>query len=209
MYSQLAWKTACGKSTRKQANEVVSSQTIHARLGHPSDIKLIKTMQNSEPGQNKVIVNSYSCFCNICAQGKSCKAQVPNSIHEASKKVLERVYSDIAGPIKPLSREGLKYIMTFLDDYSRYTCIILLKSKHQAFEAFIKYCAFAENYTGCKIKYFHTDNGGEYISTEFKKLLDEKGIIHEKTAPYSPHQNGSAERLGVCSKLLPDRDFSV
>ena len=39
-----------------------------------------------------------------------------------------------------------------------------------------------------------SDNGGEYISEEFKSLLLKNHIKHEFSAPYSPHQNGTAER---------------
>jgi len=40
-----------------------------------------------------------------------------------------------------------------------------------------------------------TDNGGEYILNDFETYLKSKGIHHELTAPYSPAQNGVAERL--------------
>jgi hypothetical protein len=40
-----------------------------------------------------------------------------------------------------------------------------------------------------------TDNGGEYLSTEFQNYLKAKGIKHELTVPYSPQQNGVAERM--------------
>lgn len=41
---------------------------------------------------------------------------------------------------------------------------------------------------------FHTDGGGEYKS-DFDDYLKEIGISHEVTAPYTPEQNGKAERL--------------
>jgi len=41
----------------------------------------------------------------------------------------------------------------------------------------------------------HTDNGGEFTSREFETYLKLKGIKHEITVPYTPHQNGVAERL--------------
>ena len=40
-----------------------------------------------------------------------------------------------------------------------------------------------------------TDNGGEYISAEFNEYLKIRGILHELTIPYTPEQNGVAERL--------------
>ena len=40
-----------------------------------------------------------------------------------------------------------------------------------------------------------TDNGAAMISDEFTEGLSVLGIVHEKTLPYSPYQNGKQERL--------------
>ena len=39
-----------------------------------------------------------------------------------------------------------------------------------------------------------SDNGGEYVSQEWENFFDNNGIIHQKTIPYTPQQNGIAER---------------
>ena len=46
-----------------------------------------------------------------------------------------------------------------------------------------------------RIKVLRTDNGGEYTSKQFEDYLKMKGIVHQKTVPHSPQQNGVAERL--------------
>ena len=46
-----------------------------------------------------------------------------------------------------------------------------------------------------KVKCIRSDNGGEFFRQEVKPLLQENKIKHEKCAPYSPHQNGTAERV--------------
>ena len=45
-----------------------------------------------------------------------------------------------------------------------------------------------------KMKRIRSDNGGEFISYQFKSLLRKHAIKHETSAPYSPHQNGTVER---------------
>lgn len=45
-----------------------------------------------------------------------------------------------------------------------------------------------------KIKTIRTNNKGEFFSTRFQNLLKEQGIIHQKTVPYTPQQNGVVER---------------
>ena len=44
------------------------------------------------------------------------------------------------------------------------------------------------------IKFRHSGLWGEYRSTEFNSNLAEKGILHKKSCPHTPQQNGIAER---------------
>ena len=46
-----------------------------------------------------------------------------------------------------------------------------------------------------KISAFQTDNGGEYTRTNFENYLKEKDILHRKTVPKKPEQNGVSERV--------------
>ena len=57
----------------------------------------------------------------------------------------------------------------------------------------MKYKAEVENQLNKKIKILRSDRGGEYESP-FERFYAKNGIIHQTTAPYSPQQNGIAER---------------
>ena len=46
-----------------------------------------------------------------------------------------------------------------------------------------------------KVKTLRSDNGGEYISNAFSSYMNDHGIQHQLTVPYSPQQNGVAERM--------------
>ena len=46
-----------------------------------------------------------------------------------------------------------------------------------------------------KVKRVRRDNGGEDLSKDFQDLLIQSSVKHEITSPYSPHQNGAAERI--------------
>ena len=102
---------------------------------------------------------------------------------------------------------GSKYFVTFIDDFSRYTTVYTMKNKNEVFAKFKEYVAYVENQTNFKIKTLRSDNGGEYISKEFNELCSEKGISRQFTLPYSPPQNGVAERMNrsilesTCSML--------
>ncbi|GAA0157121.1 hypothetical protein LIER_14454 [Lithospermum erythrorhizon] len=45
-----------------------------------------------------------------------------------------------------------------------------------------------------KIKILKSDRGGEYFPKEFDDFCANEGIIQQQTTPYSPQQNGLAER---------------
>lgn len=78
---------------------------------------------------------------------------------------------------------------------SRYSIVYFGNTKDEALKHFEKFKAFIETQTGNKLKHFRSDSGGEYINKPFRELCAKHGIIMETTAPYSPAQNGIAERL--------------
>ena len=60
---------------------------------------------------------------------------------------------------------------------------------------FFEWLAMVENQTDRKLKCLRIDNRGEFKSDECVKFCRERGIRREYTAPYSPGQNGIAERM--------------
>lgn len=69
-----------------------------------------------------------------------------------------------------------------------------MKFKSETFENFKKYKSSVESQCGCRIKTLRTDRGGEFMSNEFNTFCEENGIQRDLTAPYTPEQNGVAER---------------
>lgn len=82
--------------------------------------------------------------------------------------------------------------MVCVDDYSNLTMVYFLNNKGDSVQGMQKLIADVRPYGS--IKSIRTDGGGEFISKDFEKLLLDNGIRHEMSAPYSPHQNGTAER---------------
>ena len=93
------------------------------------------------------------------------------------------------------SIDRYKWTATYLDDHTRYGMMFFLKHKDEQFDAFKTYKAWAEHQTGWKLKTIHTNRGGEFLSKEQKRYLQEHGIEHQTSMPYSPQQNGRAERF--------------
>ena len=112
-----------------------------------------------------------------------------------STRKLQLVHSDVCGPMQTESFGGQKYFVTFIDDYSRCCAVYLMRNKSEVLEKFKEFEASATNESNQRIGTLRTDNGGEYVAHEFEAYLKSKGIKHELTVPYSPEQNGVAERM--------------
>ena len=116
-----------------------------------------------------------------------------------STRKLQCVHSDVCGPIPTESLGKKRYFVSFTDDYSRCCRVFLMRHKSEVFEKFREFEALVTNESGLSIDTLRTDNGGEYVSRECQNFLKSEGIKHELTVPYSPAQNGVAERLNLHS----------
>ena len=66
-----------------------------------------------------------------------------------------------------MSMSQAKYVLTFIDDFSRYCWVYFLKLKSEVFDLFKVFRALVENQSGRKLKILKFDNGGEYFKYEF------------------------------------------
>ena len=112
-----------------------------------------------------------------------------------TSQALELIHSDLCGPMNVESIGGSKYVLTFTDDYTRYVTVYFLKSKSEVLSKFEEYVNMVENATGQRVQNLLTDNGGEYVSQNFRKFCASKGIFRQFTNSYTPEQNGISERL--------------
>lgn len=98
---------------------------------------------------------------------------------------------DIWGPFSKASIHGHKYFLTILYDYSRYTWIVLLKSKSEVKIQVQNFVALVENQFETTVKCIQFNNGPEFLQKDF---FSSKGIIHQTSFVYTPQQNGRVER---------------
>ena len=107
--------------------------------------------------------------------------------------LLELIHSDLCGPMENQSLGGARYFLTFIDDFSRKVFVYFLKCKSEVLEKFLEFKNKVENELDRKIKVLRSDNGREYINSQFDKCLKKFGIKHQTTIPYTPQQNGVSE----------------
>ena len=65
-----------------------------------------------------------------------------------------------------------------------HTVIYLISHKSEALRSFEAYLNEVENKLEQKVKTLRTDRGQEYLSDQFKKLYEKKGIVWQLTMPY-------------------------
>ncbi|GJR70441.1 retrovirus-related pol polyprotein from transposon TNT 1-94 [Tanacetum coccineum] len=144
----------------------------HKRLSH-LNFKSINKLAK----QNKVLglpslVYSKDKPCSACEKGKHKRASFKTKQNFSIRKCLHLLYMDLFGHVSPMPINHEKYTLVIVDEHSR----------------------MVENQNDVKVKQIRTDNGTEFRNTELESFCDEKGISQNFSSPYTPEQNGVAER---------------
>src|SRR6218665_3564526 len=129
--------------------------------------------------------------CDVCILGKMTQSFNRQSDIRATKP-LQLVHCDLSGPITPVAGNGFRYAASFVDDYSGACTVYFLRQKCDVIHATEKFLADCAPIA--EVKRLRTDNGREFSNKDFKSLMLKHRIKHEKSTPYSPHQNGTVER---------------
>ncbi|RVW65270.1 Retrovirus-related Pol polyprotein from transposon TNT 1-94 [Vitis vinifera] len=158
----------------------------------PSNTQILSHVLNSDLPGNKDR-SSLSLECDSCKLGKSKTLPFPLHTSRASH-CFDLIHSDVGDLPRLVYMRNLNYYVTFIDDHSRFTWVYFLRSKSEVFCTFTKFLAYVDNQFSTSIKTLRTNSDGEYLFTEFQAFLASKGIIHQRSCPSTPQQNGVAER---------------
>lgn len=164
----------------------------HNRLGHICNSNLNKLISKNMINGLENCKTSKIDFCESCIQGKMSKLNF--GTRTKAKRILGIVHTDIAGPISPTSHSDERYFITFIDDFSSFVYVFIIKNKSDAFDCFKEYVNIVQTKFNSKIEILRCDNGREYISKEMKEFCKNNGTVIDFTNPYTPQQNGKAER---------------
>lgn len=164
----------------------------HRRLGHRNCDAIVKLCELADGFD----VAECKCndVCEVCVRGKMHRSPFPKESESKSSAVLDLVHTDICGPMRTATLGGRKYFLTFTDDYSRYTVVYIVRRKSETLEKIKEFVEMAKTQFGRKPKILRSDRGGEYIGNQVRNYLKSNGIVGQLTVPYSPQQNGVAER---------------
>ena len=168
------------------------TQVWHKRLGHLNYQSLYHlTTKQLVAGIPPLPLIKH--VCPSCMIGKLPQDRKPKHRTTRTSKPLQLIHSDICGPMPVTSRTGNRYILTFIDDFTRKTWLYFLSEKSQTLDSFKQFKSLVET-PSVRIETLRSDRGGEYLSQDFIDYCKLHGIARQLTAGYSPHQNGLAER---------------
>ena len=104
----------------------------HQRMGHAS----YKHLSIVPKHESVLGIPKLSRMSNVvygpCQLGKQMKAKHPGTQTSAISRPLELLHLDLMGSTRTESLGGKRYIMVVVDNFTRYTWVILLRSKSNA-----------------------------------------------------------------------------
>lgn len=115
----------------------------HMRLSHVSYDKLDMMMKKKLVNGLPQLEVYKRLVCAGCQYGKAHQLPYDKSNYQA-KVPLELVHSDVFGPVKQSSIGGMKYMVTFTDDFSKFVWVYFMKEKSETFSKFKQFKAEAE-----------------------------------------------------------------
>ena len=162
-------------------NKKKNSHTLqewHNILGH-CNVKDVLKLENVVNGMH--ISDKSEFDCETCILGKMTQYMNKTPDRKAEKS-LELVHCGIAGPVTLVAKEGFRYAMNFIDDYSGVTFVYFLKDKSDAVTALERFLADSSPYG--EVKRLRRDNALEFTSADFNSILVKNKIKSELSCPY-------------------------
>ena len=176
-------------------SKATAPMLLHRRFAHISAPTLEATMEHY-PESNIRLPDTPGpkAICAPCAQGRMTRTPFKGRRHRT-----QNIGDLIHGDVITLPTEGIgkkKYWVQFIDDASNHMGGAAITAKDECEGKFNEFWKDLQTRATrlprlCKVQF---DNGGEFISNEFKKKLRSEGIHLQLSTPHTPQQNGKAER---------------
>jgi hypothetical protein len=166
-------------------------ETWHKRFGHIGYDALQNMLDNNMVNGFNVDTHTPKPDCIACTEAK--QTVEPFGKHTDKETELgDLTHIDLWGKYGIMSINGNQYFLLMVDDASRYNTTEFIKDKKAAAQKVCEYLAKLISH-GKKPKAVRLDRGKKFL--DITKWCQEHGIEIQKTAQYSPSQNGVAERM--------------
>ncbi|GJT80671.1 retrovirus-related pol polyprotein from transposon TNT 1-94 [Tanacetum coccineum] len=133
-------------------------------------------------------------LCSSCEMSKAKRSSFKSKAVPSSKGRLNLLHMDLCGPMRVASINGKKYILVIVDDYSRYTWTLFLRSKDETPEVLKDFLTMIQRNLQAQVISVRTDRGTKFLNKTLHAYFKEEGIEHQTSTPRTPEQNGVVER---------------
>lgn len=106
----------------------------------------------------------------------------------------DKISCDLWGLSPETSIHKYRYYVAFVDNYFHFVWFYLLVRKSDFFKCYLAFEKMILRQFSARIKVFHSDSGGEFVSEELKKHFVHEDIIHQFSCPCTPQQTDMVER---------------
>jgi hypothetical protein len=171
-----------------------SWETWHRRFGHVSYKGLKKLLDERLLEGFTVDATTPMPDCVSCTEAKQSVKPFPSRSESARQNKGELTHIDVWGKYDISSISGHQYYLLLVDDATRYVTVYFLKGKNEASNYVKNYLTYL-HVRGTTTHAIRVDRGTEFINEDLKQWCHAKGMEIQMTAPYSPSQNGVAERM--------------
>lgn len=174
------------------------SELWHKRLLHPGQTASSNISKLTKHDHIKEHKN-----CESCKYGKQVRKTHPTYLSQ-SKEVLGVVVCDLYGPFTYKGLNDGKYVLTFIDAYSRFNKIYVIPAKESkiTLECLKEFIVWSERQTAKRLKVIRSDNGREFINEDWIQYSKVMGFELQSTIANHPESNGIAERF---NRVLGER----
>ncbi|CAI7770398.1 unnamed protein product [Closterium sp. NIES-53] len=167
---------------------------MHARLAHVG----MDTIRSSAKNEVAIGLDLESATgadspCVSCVGGKLARHTFSDQGSDADD-VLAVMHINLCGPFRVAAKDGSLYFLLLKDRKTRFVWVRSVAKKLDVLLEFQKWLVLVERQTKKSVLQLGSDRGGEFLGKKFTDFVDGQGIVHDLTCPYTPQQNGMAER---------------
>ncbi|GKC22655.1 retrovirus-related pol polyprotein from transposon TNT 1-94 [Tanacetum coccineum] len=129
-----------------------------------------------------------------CEVSKAKRSSFKTRVVPSLKRWLNLLHMDLCGPMRVASINRKKYIMVIVDDYSRYTWTLFLRSKDETPEVLKDFLTMIQRNLQAPVISVRTNRVTEFLNKTLHAFFKEERIEHQTSTPRTPEQNDVVER---------------
>nr|GEZ40111.1 hypothetical protein [Tanacetum cinerariifolium] len=148
-------------------------------------------------------------LCSSCEFSKAKRSSFKSMVVLSSKRRLKLLHMNLCGPVWVASINGKKYILVIVDDYSRYTWTLFLRSRDETPEMLKNFLTMIQRSLQAPVIIVRTDRGTEFLNKTLNAFFKEEGIEHQTSIARTPKQKGSNPSTNIQSTSVPSTHTNV